>query len=265
MPDTPETSQPSEHVRVEFDAGVCTISFCRPQKKNALTVAMYAAIVAGFDEARARADVRAILLRGSEGTFTAGNDLADFMQAPTMGPESPVVRLLNTLASCEKPIVAAVQGAAIGVGVTMLLHCDLVYAGENARFHLPFVNLGLCPEAASSYLLPRLMGYQRAAELLLLAEPFSAALAHEYGFVNQVLADDAVLDRAGQVAGALAKKPPAAIRASKKLMRDAYRDAVEQAMRAEAEVFVGALRSPEAAEAFQAFFQKRAPDFSKFE
>jgi enoyl-CoA hydratase/carnithine racemase len=261
-----ESNETSEHVRVEFDEGICTITFCRPKKKNAFTVAMYAAIVAGFDEARARVDIRVILLRGSDGVFTAGNDLADFMKAPSMDPEqSPVIRLLHTLVACEKPVVAAVQGVAIGIGVTMLLHCDLVYAGEGARFVMPFVNLGLCPEAGSSFLLPRLMGYQRAAELLLLGEPFSAALAHEYGLVNQVLADEAVVDRARQMARALAKKPPNAVRQTKRLMREGYRDAVEKALEAEAEVFTAGLRSAEAAEAFQAFFEKREPDFSKFD
>lgn len=260
-----EPSETSPHVRVDIDEGICTISFHRPRKKNALTVAMYETIVAGFDAARSRADVRVILVRGSEGVFTAGNDLADFMQRPPTGADSPVAQLLRSLVACEKPIVAAVQGIAIGIGVTMLLHCDLVYAGESARFQMPFVNLGLCPEAGSSYLLPRLMGPQRAAELLLLGEPFSAAVAHQYGLVNQVLADEAVLDRAQQIARTLAKKPPSAIRQSKKLLRASQREATEQAMAAEAEVFVAGLRSPEAAEAFQAFFQKREPDFSKFE
>jgi enoyl-CoA hydratase/carnithine racemase len=261
-----EPRETSQHILVEFDEGICTIRFCRAKKKNAFTVAMYEAIVAGFDEARARPDIRAILLHGSEGVFTAGNDLGDFMKASSLDPESsPVVRLLHTLAECEKPIVAAVQGIAIGIGVTMLLHCDLVYAGEGARFQMPFVNLGLCPEAGSSFLLPRLMGPQRAAELLLLGEPFSAALAHEYGLVNQVLADEAVVERARQIAQAIAKKPPSAVRQTKKLMRDGYRASVDKAIAAEAEIFAAGLRSPEAAEAFQAFFQKREPDFSKFE
>ena len=259
------SSETSEHILVEFDAGICTISFRRPKKKNAFSVAMYAAIVAGLEQARARGDVRVILLRGSEGVFTAGNDLKDFMRAPPTGPDSPVARFLDLLAACEKPIVAAVEGAAIGIGVTMLLHCDLVYAGENARFHMPFVNLGLCPEAGSSYLLPRLMGYQRAAELLLLGEPFSAQIAHDYGLVNQVLADAAVVDRAQSIALSLSKKPPAALRKSKQLMRDGYRAEVTRTMKAEFEAFATALRSPEAAEAFEAFFQKREPDFSKFE
>lgn len=260
-----EPSQTSEHVLVEFDAGVCTITLNRPKKKNALSVAMYAGIVAGFDEARRRREVRVIVLRGSEGVFTAGNDLLDFMKAPPAGPDSPVSKFLAHLVACEKPLVAAVQGPAIGIGVTMLLHCDLVYAGESARFRMPFVDLGLCPEAGSSFLLPRMMGYQRAAELLLLGEPFSAQLAHDYGIVNQVLADEAVLDRASSIAATLAKKPPAAVRESKKLMRSCYSSQLEQAMAAEYQAFVAGLSSPEAAEAFRAFFEKRAPDFSKFE
>ena len=218
-----------------------------------------------FAEARTRKDVRVLLIRGSEGIFTAGNDLMDFMRVGEMNADSPVAKLLEHLAACEKPIIAAVQGPAVGIGVTMLLHCDLVYAGEGARFHMPFVNLGLCPEAASSFLLPRLMGYQRAAELILLAEPFSAQVAYEYGLVNQVLADEAVIDRAASVAATLAQKPPTAVRVSKRLMRDSCRDRVQAAMTAEYEAFTAGLRSPEAAEAMQAFFQKRAPDFSKFE
>ncbi|NVB42657.1 enoyl-CoA hydratase [Pseudenhygromyxa sp. WMMC2535] len=258
-------AEASEHVGVEFEAGICTITLARPRKKNALTVAMYAAIVAAFAEARARKDVRVLLMRGSEGVFTAGNDLMDFMKAGELGPQSPVAQLLSHLAACEKPIVAAVQGPAVGIGVTMLLHCDLAYAGESARFHMPFVNLGLCPEAGSSFLLPRLMGYQRAAELILLGEPFSAQVAHDYGLVNQVLADEAVLDRARAAAEALTQKPPAALRASKRLLRAGYADRVEAAMASEYEAFTAGLRSPEATEAMTAFFEKRAPDFSKFE
>lgn len=261
----PASSEPCEHILVDFDAGICTITFCRPRKKNAFSVAMYSALVAGFEQARGRGDVRVILLRGTEGVFSAGNDLSDFMKAPPTGPDSPVAQFLEHLVACEKPIVAAVEGVAVGIGVTMLLHCDLVYAGESARFHMPFVSLGLCPEAGSSYLLPRLMGYQRAAELLLLGEPFSAQIAHDYGLVNQVLADGAVLDRAQSIASALSKKPPAALRKSKQLMRACYRAEVTRAMQAEYEAFASGLRSPEAAEAFEAFFQKREPDFSKFE
>lgn len=257
-----------EHVHVEFDAGVCTITFARPRKKNALTVAMYRTIVAAFAEARERKDVRVLLIRGSEGCFTAGNDLVDFMKAGQTGnmdETSPVVQLLQHLVACEKPIVAAVQGPAVGLGVTMLLHCDLIYAGESARFQMPFVNLGLCPEAASSFLLPRVMGYPRAAELILLGERFSAEHALSCGIINQVLADEVVIEKATEVAHALAKKPPRALRVSKQLMRDGYRKQAEETMEAELVEFAKGLTGPEAAEAMQAFFQKREPDFSKFE
>jgi enoyl-CoA hydratase/carnithine racemase len=259
-----EPSETHEHILVDIDAGVCTITFNRAKKKNAFTVAMYAALAETFRRAREQAEVRVILVRGSEGVFTAGNDLMDFMRTPPTGPDSPVGQFLMQIATCEKPIVAAVQGPAIGIGVTMLLHCDLVYAGEGARFHMPFVNLALCPEAGSSFLLPRLMGQQRAAELILLGEPFTAQHAHEYGFVNQVLSDDAVLDRAASIAATLASKPPGALRTSKQLLRAGIRTQLEAAMQAEYEAFGKALRSPEAAEAFQAFFAKRPPDFSKF-
>jgi enoyl-CoA hydratase/carnithine racemase len=260
-----ETSDTNEHILVDFDAGVFTITFNRANKKNAFSVAMYDAMARAFTQARERGDVRVIVLRGSAGVFTAGNDLMDFMRQPPMGAGSPVAQFLGHLVSCEKPLIAAVQGPAIGIGVTMLLHCDLVYASESTRFRMPFVNLGLCPEAGSSFLLPRMMGHQRAAELLLLGEEFSAQLAHEYGLVNQVLADDAVLARAHAVAQLLASKPPGAVRASKALMRQRYRAQLDETMAAEYEAFSHGLTSPEAAEALQAFFAKRAPDFSKFQ
>ena len=262
------TEPSSEHVVVEFDAGIQTIRFNRPRKKNALSVAMYAAAAAALNDARKRGEVRVIVLRGSEGVFTAGNDLADFMKAGGIGgagTDTPVTQFIDHLVDCEKPVIAAVEGVAIGIGVTMLLHCDLVYAGEKARFHMPFVNLALCPEAGSSFMLPRIMGHQRASELILLGEPFSAQTAHEYGIVNQVLADSAVVDRALSSAAALAAKPPAALRRSKQLLRAGYRETLRTAIEAEYEGFSKGLASPEAAEAFAAFFEKRAPDFSRFE
>lgn len=263
----PNMTEPSDNndILVDFDAGVCTITFNRISKKNAFSVAMYEAMSRAFGEARERGDVRVILLRGTQGVFTAGNDLMDFMRRPPTGPNSPVAQFLAHLVACEKPIVAAVQGPAIGIGVTMLLHCDLVYASETTRFRMPFVNLGLCPELGSSFLLPRIMGYQRAAELILLADEFSAQLAHEYGIVNQVLADDELLARAEAVAKQLASKPPGALRASKQLMRQPYRAQLDATMAAEFEAFSRGLASPEAAEAMQAFFAKRPPDFSKFQ
>ena len=255
----------SEHLLVELEAGVCTLTFDRPRKKNAFTIAMYEAMTAAFRAARQHPGVRVVLLRGNGGVFTAGNDLQDFMQSPPTGVDSPVAQLLAELEACEKPLVAAVTGPAIGIGVTCLLHCDLVYAGAGARLHLPFVDLGLCPEAGSSYLLPRLMGPQRAAELLLLGEPFSAETAERYGLVNAVVADDEVHAHAHAVAVKLAQKPAAAVRASKQLMRARTRDDLREAMHAEYEVFARRLRSPEAMEAFQAFFERRPPDFSKFD
>jgi enoyl-CoA hydratase/carnithine racemase len=260
-----EPSDTHEHVLVDFDAGVFTITFNRPNKKNAFSVAMYEVMTRAFIGARERGDVRVIVLRGSEGVFTAGNDLLDFMAKPPTKSESPVVQFIDQLVACEKPIVAAVQGLAIGIGVTMLLHCDLVYAGEGTRFRMPFVNLGLCPELGSSFLLPRMMGYQRAAELVLLGEEFSARVAHDYGLINQVLPDDEVLAHAGATARLLASKPPAAMRASKKLMRQNYRGQIDQALAAEFEAVTLGLASPETAEAVQAFFAKRPPDFSKFQ
>jgi enoyl-CoA hydratase/carnithine racemase len=258
-------SDTSEHILVDFDAGVFTITFNRPNKKNAFSVAMYESMSRAFASARERGDVRVIVLRGSEGMFTAGNDLMDFMRAPPTGPDSPTAQFLGHLVACEKPMVAAVQGPAIGIGVTMLLHCDLVYAADNTRFRMPFVNLGLCPELGSSFLLPRIMGYQRAAELVLLGEEFSAQVAREYGLVNQVLAHDEVLAHAHAMAQRLASKPPGALRASKQLMRQGYRAQIDQALVAEFEAFSRGLGSPETAEAIQAFFAKRPPDFSKFQ
>lgn len=259
-----DPSDTYENLLVDLDGGVLTITFDRPNKKNAFSVAMYAGMSRAFARAREQKEVRVILLRGNDGNFTAGNDLMDFMKNPPAGPESPVSQFLAHIFACEKPIVAAVQGVAIGVGVTMLLHCDLVVAADNARMRMPFVNLGLCPEAGSSFLLPRMMGHQRAAELLFLGEEFSPQLAREYGFINQVLPDDAVLARARALADNLAAKPPAALRATKQLLRRKYRTDVYEAFAAEYEAFANGLRSPEAAEAFQAFFAKRPPDFSKF-
>jgi enoyl-CoA hydratase/carnithine racemase len=255
----------TNEILVDFDAGVFTITINRPKKKNSLSVAMYESLSRAFTSARERGDVRVIVLRGSDGMFTAGNDLMDFMRAPPTGPNSPTAQFLGHLVACEKPMVAAVQGPAIGIGVTMLLHCDLVYAAESARLRMPFVNLGLCPELGSSFLLPRMMGYQRAAELVLLGEEFSAQLAHEYGLVNQVLADDQVLAHAHAMAQRLASQPPGALRASKQLMRQPYRAQVDQALAAEFAAFSPRLSSPETAEAIQAFFAKRPPDFSKFQ
>lgn len=253
-------------IETDVDDRVLRIRINRVQRRNAITAAMYTAMAEAFERAADDPAVRVVLLRGDAEVFTSGNDVADFMD-PSFGIDDnqPVFRFLRAISTAAKPIVAAVGGPAIGIGTTLLLHCDLVYAGESARFQLPFVNLALVPEAASTLLLPAAIGYARAAELLLLGEPFGAAKAHEYGLVTDVVADADVLTAAGVAARKLAGKPPAALRLSKLLMKQGLADATAHQMREEARHFAAQRRSPEAAEAFRAFFEKRAPDFSKFD
>jgi enoyl-CoA hydratase/carnithine racemase len=244
--------------------GVASIEIARPQKKNALTLAMYEAMTDAISAAVADQTVRALLIVGQPGIFTSGNDLEDFMQRPPTGEDSPVFRFMRTLAACDKPVVAAVTGAAVGIGTTMLLHCDLVYVSEDARLAMPFVCLGLVPEFASSLLLPQLLGYAKAAEKLLLGDPFTAAEALECGIANAVLPAGEVLAHARRAAERFNSLPPAAVRDTKRLLRAASKDGILGTMRAEAAVFAERLRSPEAKEAFEAFFARRKPDFSKF-
>lgn len=255
----------SPEVRIESSDRVLTIALARPAKKNALTLAMYDAMTAALVRARDDAEIRVVLVRGSEGCFTAGNDLLDFMQKPPTSADSPVGRFLEVLVQYPKPIVAAVEGIAIGVGTTMLLHCDLVYATATTRFQLPFVPLGLGPEAGSSLLLAQLCGHQRAAELLLLGEPFDGERAAALGLVNRLVEPESLHAFARERATTLATLPPASIRLTKRLLRAPVRAALEAAMDDEATAFFERLRSPEAAEAMSAFFAKRKPDFSRFE
>ena len=245
------------------EGGIATIAFARPDKKNAITAAMYAAMADGLAAAAADAAVRVVLVVGSDACFTAGNDLQDFLANPPTG-DSPVFRFLRTLAAFPKPIVTAPCGPAVGIGTTMLLHCDLVYAGDNARFATPFAQLGVCPEAASGLLLPAIAGWQRAAEKLLLGEPFGAEEAREMGLVNRVLPAAEAIGVARAQAAKLAALPPASLRETKRLMKHALGDAIPAQMAAEGEVFGRMLRAPEAREAFTAFFEKRRPDFSSF-
>jgi enoyl-CoA hydratase/carnithine racemase len=247
------------------EGGIFTIELNRPQKKNAITADMYGALTAALIEAGEAPAVRAVMIVGKRDVFTAGNDLQDFMDHPPSSDDSPVFRFLREISRAPKPLVAAVCGPAVGVGTTMLLHCDLVYAGDNARFSLPFAQLGLVPEAASSLLLPELFGYQRAAERLLLGEPFGADEALQMGLVNAVLPADAVVGHARLQADKLVALPAAAVRATKRLMKQSRIEAIGSRMLLEGEEFRERLQSPEAREAFAAFFERRRPDFSRFD
>ena len=251
-------------INITLDASVQVITFNRPEKKNAITAAMYQAMADALKAADADDAVRVVLLIGAPGIYTAGNDLEDFLKNPPSGSDSPVFQFLYNLAHAKKPLVAAVTGAAIGIGTTMLLHCDAVYAGDNAKFSVPFTTLGLCPEAASSLLLPAIAGYQRAAEKLLFGEPFAAQEARDMGFVTQVLPAAEVAAFALARAHKLAALPASSVRATKALMRSAHMKAIEVQMTDESALFRKMLTSPEAKEAFSAFFEKRKPDFSKF-
>ncbi|MET0383646.1 MAG: enoyl-CoA hydratase [Burkholderiaceae bacterium] len=251
-------------VRTATANGVAAIEIARPEKKNALTQAMYSAMADAIAAADGDAAVRAVLITGQPGVFTSGNDLEDFMRRPPASDDAPALRFMRALSGCGKPVVAAVTGAAIGIGTTMLLHCDLVYVSDEARLAMPFVGLGLVPEFASSLLVAQRVGRAKAAELLLLGEPFSGERAVEMGFANAVLPAGEVVPHARRMAERFNALPPGAVRESKALLRRAQAQPVEEAIAAELDVFGRRLRSPEAQEAFQAFFQKRKPDFSKF-
>jgi enoyl-CoA hydratase/carnithine racemase len=249
-------------IQFSTDAGIATIAFDRADRKNAITAAMYAAFADALEAAAADPAVRVALLHGSEACFTAGNDLQDFVAHPPQGDDSPVFRFLHAIAAFPKPLVAAPCGVAVGVGTTMLLHCDLVYAGDNARFSMPFAQLGLCPEAASSLLLPAVAGWQRAAEKLMLGEPFGADEARVLGIVNRVLPAPEAIAFARARARRLAELPATSLRETKRLMKGAAADEIARRMAQEGEVFRRLLIAPAAREAFAAFFEKRRPDFS---
>jgi len=245
--------------------GILTIRFNRPGKKNALNLAMYSALTLALEQADRDAAIRVILLAGSDGCFTSGNDLGDFLNQPPTDQSNPILQFIRTISRARKPVVAAVQGDAVGIGVTMLLHCDLVYAAESARFQTPFVNLGLSPEAGSSLLLPRMMGHQKASELLLLGETFTAAQACACGIVNEVFSDESLPAKAREKALQLAGRPAAAVRLAKELLKREYASSLQEVIVEEGRQFLTRLKSPEAGEALQAFMQHRRPDFSKFD
>lgn len=252
-----------QDILVHTEDGVTTITLNRLARKNSLTAAMYATLADALEAAQADAAVRVVVLQGDPTVFSAGNDIGDFLNKPPAGQDSPVFRFLRGIANFPKPLLAAVSGPAVGIGTTMLLHCDLVYAGDNAAFSLPFVNLGLCPEAASSLLVPQMLGYHRAAEALLLGEPFMAEAALEVGLVNRVLPPTEVNGYVQAQARKLAAKPLSSLVETKRLMKKGQQQLVMQQMADEGASFGRMLQEPAAREAFTAFMEKRRPDFSK--
>lgn len=241
---------------------IMTITFNRVDKKNAFTTAMYADMADALADARLEDDIRVVVFQGHETVFSAGNDIADFLKAPPTAQDAPVFRFLRNVANFPKPIVASVCGPAVGIGTTLLFHCDLVYAGDNAAFSMPFVNLGLCPEAASSLLAPQRMGHGRAAEALMLGDPFTAEAALEMGLVCRIVPPAEANALAQRQAQRLAAKPSAAVLETKRLMKLSQASAVDERMTQEAESFGRMLGEPAAIEAFSAFLDKRSPDFN---
>jgi enoyl-CoA hydratase/carnithine racemase len=239
------------------------LAFNRPARKNALTDAMYTALGEALAEAERDATVRVVVFHGTEQAFTAGNDLSDFLEHPPRGEDAPVFRFIRAVLAGTKPLIAAVNGPAVGIGTTLLLHCDLVYAGDNARFMLPFASLGLLPEFASSYILPRLAGHHRAAEMLLLGEPFDAQRAEAAGFVNKVLAPAETLAAARAAADRICALPAKSVQLTRALLRKGDADAVVARAQEEGVHFSRMLEEPAAREAMSAFMEKRKPDFSK--
>ncbi|MGJ7493723.1 enoyl-CoA hydratase [Variovorax sp. RT4R15] len=255
-------------ILVHTEAGVMTLTLNRVERKNSITGAMYDALSAALEQATGDAAVRTVLIQGDPTIFSAGNDIGDFMAAASAPAqqtlaESPAIRFLRAIAAFPKPVVASVCGPAVGIGTTLLFHCDLVYAGDNAAFSMPFVNLGLVPEAASSMLAPQMFGYHRAAEALLLGEPFMAEAALEVGLVNRVVPPTECNGIAQTQARKLAAKPLSALVETKRLLKLAQQPAVLERIGVEGASFGIAMRSPAAKEAFTAFMEKRKPDFSK--
>jgi enoyl-CoA hydratase/carnithine racemase len=251
-------------INTEHSDSILRVELNRPSKKNAMTAAMYTNLAEIFVDAGKDEAVRVVLWHGAGDAFCAGNDMVDFLKNPPGPDKFPQGLLMDALIGFEKPIIAAVQGAAIGGGTTMLTHCDFVYAGESAKFQVPFINLALVPEFGSSFSVPARIGHLRAAELYLLGEPFSAARAAELGLVTRVVPNRDLLAIATATAQKLAAKPSGALRASKRLLKQASIDQLrEAALKIEPPQFFERLRSAEAKEAFSAFLEKRPPDFSK--
>ncbi|MDF9828132.1 enoyl-CoA hydratase/carnithine racemase [Ereboglobus sp. PH5-10] len=252
------------NIATSLDQGILQILITRPEKKNALTSEMYSAITRALLDGEQNPDVRVMLLGGAGGNFTAGNDLGDFLQNPPAKNDAPVFKFFECLDGLEKPLVAAVEGFAVGIGTTLLLHCDLVYAAPNARFILPFTSLGLSPEAGSSHLLAQRIGSAKASELILLGEPLTAEKALTLGLINDMVTEGGVMEFALARCAKLAAQPASAVRDAKALLKKAHQPAITDAIAREAEVFLRRLSSPEAKEALSAFTEKRKPDFSRF-
>ncbi len=240
------------------DRGVLTLQLNRPDKKNALTRAMYSQLAEALEQADADADIRSVLIQGSSDCFTAGNDIADFLEQPPSDLDSPVFDFMKSLLNCRKPVIAAVAGAAVGIGTTLLLHCDLVYVSRDARLRMPFVNLGLCPEFGSSLILPRLLGHAKATELLLLGEGFTGEQAATWGIATEALGNgEAALAKAREIAERFENLAPGAVQVTKQLMKSVDREQLRQVIEEEGALFVQRLKSPEAIAALSAFITRR--------
>lgn len=252
-------------IKFRIENRIAHVELARLDKKNSLTQDMYAGLADALAAAQADPQARVVLLHGAPDCFCAGNDVADFLGRPPLQSGSPSIRFFEAMLALDKPLVAAVGGPAIGIGTTMLLHCDFVYAASNARFQLPFVPLGIVPEFGSTYLLPLIAGYQRAAELLLLGQPFTAEKAREAGIVSAVVSPEDLFPEARKAAAALAALPPASLRLTKQMLKKRHAAQVREAIAEETKTFAERLGSPEAKEAMSAFLEKRKPDFSRFQ
>src|SRR3984893_7494195 len=251
-----------DEIITERSGSILRVQLNRPTKRNAMTSQMYVTLADVFSDAAKDEQTRVVLWHGAGDSFCAGNDLEDFLKNPPGPGDSPQARLMNALIDFDKPLVAAVQGAAIGGGTTMLTHCDFVYAGGSAKFQMPFINLAVVPEFGSSCSIPARIGHIRAAELILLGLPFDARRAADLGFVTQVVPDQNLLGTASETARELAAKPAGALQACKQLMKRPFREQIKAAMKAENEEFSAHVRSADAKEAFTAFLERRLPHFT---
>src|SRR5256714_11918428 len=252
-----------DNIVTDRSEGILSVELNRPEKLNAMTSSMYTKLADIFNDADKDERIRVVLWHGAGDAFTAGNDVKDFLENPPGPGESPQARLMNALVDFDKPLVAAVRGAAIGGGTTMLLHCDFVYAGESTRFQMPFIDLAVVPEFGSSSIVPARIGHLRAAELILLGPRYDARRAAELGLVTQVVPDQDLLSTATATAQKLAAKSASALQASKRLMKQPFRQQIKAAMKAENEEFSAQVGSEDAKEAFSAFLEKRKPDFTR--